>query len=110
MLFCVLYRFVVGPYERNGYAENSEDLQSLVDPHEVRRSMSAERIGRQSQGRKPRSLLNAIATACCKIYLRLLRTIQGLSRHTACSHPFSCTYYTLEVSCSGIMVLLLTMP
>jgi hypothetical protein len=27
-----------------------------------------------------------------------LTAIQGLSRHAACPHPFSCTYYTLEVN------------
>ncbi|XP_021928347.1 transmembrane protein 135-like isoform X2 [Zootermopsis nevadensis] len=91
-----LLRFVVGPYEESGYAENHENSPSLVDPPELQSSGSAERVRRHLRGRKPRSLINVIPSACCKIYLSLLRKIQGLSRHTACSHPFSCTYYTLE--------------
>lgn len=100
-----MYRFVVGPYEEYSNAENREDSASLVAP----RVLQSSRDKRQSQGRKPRSSMTVIPTACCRVYLRLLRTIQGLSRHTACSHPFSCTYYTLEVNCSVIMVHLFTM-
>lgn len=112
--FSSLCRFVVGPYEESGYAENQEDLPSLVDPHELQSSGSAERTRIHPPGRKSRSLTYIIPTACWEIYRRLLRIIQGLSRHTTCPHPFSCIYYTFEVSSSHmklkLSVLILTIP
>lgn len=84
---------MVGPYEENGYAENREDLPSLVDPQELQSSGSAQKIRRPIARRKPRSLLYVIPTG----FYRIIRKIQGLGRHTVCPHPFSCTYYTLQV-------------
>jgi hypothetical protein len=91
-----LCRFVVGPYEENGYAENSEDLPSIVDPREFQISGPVDKIIRPLPRGTLKSLIFTIPTACCKIYHTLLTAIQGLSRHTACPHPFSCTYYTVQ--------------
>ena len=96
----LLCRFVVGPYEENGYAENSEDLPSIADPRELQISGSGDKIKRPLPRGTLKSLMCTIPTACCRIYHRLLTAIQGLSRHTACPHPFSCTYYTVQVNCS----------
>lgn len=91
-----LLRFVVGPYEESGYAENREDLPSTADPRELRSSGHGDKIRRPLPRSTSKSLIHIVPTACCRIYHRLLRAIQGLSRHTACPHPFSCTYYTLQ--------------
>lgn len=87
-----LLRFVVGPYEENGYAENCEDLASLVDSRELQSSGSAQKIRTSTPRRKPKSLLHVIPTG----FYRIIRKIQGLGRHTVCPHPFSCPYYTLQ--------------
>ena len=97
-LFCLLFRFVVGPYEENGFAENREDLPSIADPRELQSSGSDDNIRRPFPRGRSKSLLCTVPTACCRIYHRLLTEIQGLSRHTACPHPFSCTYYTVQVN------------
>jgi hypothetical protein len=94
----LLCRFVVGPYEESGYAENREDLPSTADPRELRSSGHGDKIRRPLPRSTSKSLIHIVPTACCRIYHRLLRAIQGLSRHTACPHPFSCTYYTLQVN------------
>ena len=89
---------MVGPYEENGYAENSEDLPSIVDPRELQISGSGDKIKRPLPRGTLKSVIFTIPTACCRIYHTLLTAIQGLSRHTACPHPFSCTYYTVQVN------------
>lgn len=90
---------MVGPYEENGYAENPEDLaSSLVDPRELQSSRSAQEIRTSTPGRKPRSLLHVMPTG----FYRIIKKIQDLGRHTVCPHPFSCTYYTLQV-CSDVI-------
>ena len=89
---------MVGPYEENGYAENSEDLPSIAGPRELQISESGDKISRPLPRGTSKSLLCTVPTACCRTYHRLLTAIQGLSRHTACPHPFSCTYYTVQVN------------
>lgn len=89
---------MVGPYEENGFAENSEDIPPISDPRELQSSGSSDRNRRPLSSGTSKSLIYTIPTACCRIYHRLLTAIQGLSRHAACPHPFSCTYYTLEVN------------
>lgn len=89
----VLYRFVVGPYEENGYVGNREGSPSLFDPRELESSGSAQKIRRPTLKRKPSSLLYVIPAA----FYRVVRRIQGLGRHAVCPHPLSCTYYTLQV-------------
>lgn len=89
---------MVGPYEENGYAENSEDLPSIADPRELQISGSGDKIRRPLPKGTSKSLICTVPTACCRIYHRFLTAIQGLSRHTACPHPFSCTYYTVQVN------------
>ena len=94
----LLCRFVVGPYEENGYAEISEDLPSIADPQELQISGSDDKIKRPLLRGTSKSLICTVPNACCRIYHTLLTAIQGLSRHTACPHPFSCTYYTVQVN------------
>jgi hypothetical protein len=94
--FHVLCRFVVGPYEENGYVENRADLPSMADARELQSSGDGDKIKRP--GGTSKGLIHIVPTACCRIYRRLLMAIQGLSRHTVCPHPFSCAYYTLQVN------------
>lgn len=89
---------MVGPYEENGYAENREDLPSIADPQELGSSESGDRTRRLLPRGTSKSLIHIVPTACCRIYHILLRAVQGLSRHEACPHPFSCTYYTFQVN------------
>ncbi|XP_069691994.1 transmembrane protein 135-like [Periplaneta americana] len=88
-----LLRFVVGPYEERGYAENREDLPSLASPSHVENS---ERITRRPLERKTRSVKYNIIVAFYKLYHSLVKSVQGLNRHPTCPHPFSCTYYVLH--------------
>jgi hypothetical protein len=97
--FHALYRFVVGPYEENGYAGNREGSVSVFEPRELESSGSAQ-IRKPTLRRKQSSLLYVIRTA----FSRVVRKIQGLGRHTACPHPFSCTYYTLQVHSDAVKV------
>ncbi|GFG31327.1 hypothetical protein Cfor_12887 [Coptotermes formosanus] len=90
-----LLRFVVGPYEENGYVENRADLPSMADARELQSSGDGDKIKRP--GGTSKGLIHIVPTACCRIYRRLLMAIQGLSRHTVCPHPFSCAYYTLQL-------------
>nr|CAD7441978.1 unnamed protein product [Timema bartmani] len=73
-----LLRFVVGPFEEKGYAENREDLPSQD---------FSPRFDRRSPG---------VVKAALQVYKSLVRGVKNYGRHSACPHPFSCTFYTLQ--------------
>ena len=79
----IFYRFVVGPYEESICLENYEDTSHASNAP----------VGKRSKG-----IAYKLVSTLCSIYARLTKTVQEFSKHPTCPHPFSCTYYTLQVS------------
>jgi hypothetical protein len=86
------FRFVVGPYEEKGYAENRENLPShgapISSPSTERRNLSAAR---------PWALL-ALRHLIARTLRPGVKFVKECSRHPSCPHPFSCLFYTLQVN------------
>lgn len=101
-------RFVVGPYEEKDYSVRSSQAGTFYrqvqnipnDP-----STSTSRSSGSWRGRQPsKSMIFHLITQALRVYKKLIQRIKCCDRHHACPHPFSCLYYTLQVSCTAPVI------
>ncbi|XP_057655213.1 transmembrane protein 135-like [Diorhabda carinulata] len=87
-----IMRFVVGPYEQEGYTSGEPNgFHRRVDK-ENGSSVSPS----SSQVYKKKNTIFHVVTQMLKVYSNIINKIKSCDRSNTCPHPFSCLYYITE--------------
>lgn len=90
----LLYRFIVGPYEEKDYTIRSSQSGGIL----MQRLNNPAEGSRRWHPLKQKNVVLVIISQMLRIYKKIIYRIKCCDKHKTCPHPFSCLFYTMEVS------------
>lgn len=94
------FRFVVGPYEEKDYASRSSQGSNTFYRQEIQNEPNASGSNRSNSWQRSRNknVVFHLVNQALRAYKKIINSVKCCSRHNSCPHPFSCIYYTIQVT------------